>query len=133
MKHNDHPVVLFDGYCRFCHATVRFLNRQDRKRQFRFATLDSQFARQLSRNFNQQFPDTVILYYKNKLYFRSNAVLKLLELLGGRWYWTRIGYLFPLFFRDAIYKFIAAIRYRVWGKYKNCPLPAPHLAELFLD
>jgi predicted DCC family thiol-disulfide oxidoreductase YuxK len=133
VKLNDHPVVLFDGYCRFCHATVRFLNRHDRKRQFRFATLDSKFATNLAATFEQQFPDTVILYYQNKLYFRSNAVLKILEILGGRWQWTCIAYLFPLFLRDAVYKLVAAVRYRLWGKYKTCPLPPQHLSALFLD
>lgn len=128
---NGHPVVLFDGYCRLCHASVRFLRRYDQKRLFRFATLDSSFAQKLE--LHGVDGNSVLLYHQDKLYKRSDAVLHMLRLLGGAW---RVFYLFrfiPLFVRDGAYNFIAGIRYRLFGKYENCPLPDAAHADLFLD
>jgi predicted DCC family thiol-disulfide oxidoreductase YuxK len=130
MEHSGHPVVLFDGYCRLCHASVRFLRRYDHKRLFRFATLDSAFARQLQ--MKAVDGNSVLLFYDGKLYERSTAVLELLRLLSGGWQFFYVFRFLPLFFRDGVYNLIAAIRYKVFGKYETCPLPTPEDAALFL-
>lgn len=131
MKHNEHPVVLFDGYCRLCHASVRFLRRYDHKRLFRFATLNSKFARSL--DLPEVDGNSVLLFYQGKLQHRSTAVLDILRLLGGRWRILALFRFLPLFLRDGVYNMVARIRYRVFGKYENCPLPTPEEATLFLD
>lgn len=131
MKHNEHPVVLFDGYCRLCHASVRFLRRYDHKRLFRFATLNSKFARSL--DLPEVDGNSVLLFYQGKLQHRSTAVLDILRLLGGGWRILALFRFLPLFLRDGVYNMVARIRYRVFGKYENCPLPTPEEATLFLD
>ncbi len=128
---SEHPVVLFDGYCRLCHTSVRFLRRHDHKRLFRFATLDSAFAKQL--DLPEIDGNSVLLWHQGKLFHRSSAVLEMLKLLGGGWklfYGFRV---IPRFLRDAVYNLVAAIRYRVFGKYDTCPVPTPEEAALFLD
>ncbi|PKN39805.1 MAG: hypothetical protein CVU63_14125, partial [Deltaproteobacteria bacterium HGW-Deltaproteobacteria-20] len=35
------PIVLFDGECGLCHASVRFVVERDDRALFRFAPLDS--------------------------------------------------------------------------------------------
>lgn len=131
MAYNEHPIVLFDGYCRLCHASVRFLRRYDHKRLFRFATLDSNFAQSL--NLAEVDGNSVLLFYQGKLLHRSSAVLEMLHLLGGGWRLLALFRLLPLFMRDGVYKGIARIRYRVFGKYETCPLPTAEEAALFLD
>ena len=44
----DHPVVLFDGVCNLCQASVRFILAHDRDAVFRFAALDSDIGRNLA-------------------------------------------------------------------------------------
>ncbi len=131
MKQTEHPVVLFDGYCRLCHASVRFLRRYDHKRLFRFASLDSHFAQSLQ--LPQVDGNSVLLYYQGRLHHRSTAVLEMLRLLGGGWRLFAVFRYLPLFFRDGMYNGIARIRYRVFGKYEHCPVPTADEAALFLD
>lgn len=126
-----HPVVLFDGYCRLCHASVRFLRRYDHKRLFRFATLDSTFATQLK--LPEVDGNSVLLYHNGKVYHRSDAVLNMLRLLGGGWRLFAVFRIIPLFVRNGIYDFIARARYRFFGRYESCPAPQPWEAALFLD
>ncbi len=38
------PVLLFDGVCHLCHATVRWVAAHDRHASFRFASLESASA-----------------------------------------------------------------------------------------
>jgi len=39
----------------------------------------------------------------------------------------------PRFLRDLVYNLVARSRYRVFGKYDVCPLPAPGDRHKFLD
>lgn len=39
----------------------------------------------------------------------------------------------PARLRDWLYDRFAAIRYRVFGEYDSCPLPAPDVRARFLD
>ena len=41
------PVVLFDGVCNLCNASVRWLLHRDTRAQFDFASLQSATARKL--------------------------------------------------------------------------------------
>ena len=64
---------------------------------------------------------------------RSQAILDCLSALGGIWRvvsWLRI---IPGFFRDTIYNFIAANRYKWFGKYEECIVPSPEFSERFLE
>ncbi|MCK5077061.1 MAG: DUF393 domain-containing protein, partial [Calditrichia bacterium] len=40
-------VVLFDGVCKLCNASVKFIIKHDPKAHFRFAMLQSDFARRI--------------------------------------------------------------------------------------
>ena len=41
------PILLFDGECNLCNATVQFIIRHDRKSLFRFASLQGNYGRRL--------------------------------------------------------------------------------------
>ena len=69
--------------------------------------------------------ETIIIYTKNQVLYKSDAVICTLELLGG--FWLVIATLmkiFPKIFRDFIYDLIGKLRYRFAGKVdeKTCPL-----------
>ncbi|MCB0579743.1 MAG: DUF393 domain-containing protein, partial [Phaeodactylibacter sp.] len=47
----DHPVLLFDGVCNLCNGAVRFIIGRDPEGVFRFASLQSDAAKELLEQF----------------------------------------------------------------------------------
>lgn len=127
---NNHPIIFYDGLCGLCDKSVQFILKHDSKRIFRFAPLQSGFAKEI---LGQHITfDSFILFYQNKTYFQSTAALNVLKLLGGVWL---VGYVFilvPPFIRNGIYDFIARNRYKWFGKFDSCKIPTPQQRELFL-
>jgi predicted DCC family thiol-disulfide oxidoreductase YuxK len=129
-----HPVVLFDGVCNYCNAMVNFIIRRDKKKIFRFATLQSEAAQKLLRQFHlpQNNFDSFVLVENDKIFLRSDAALRLYNKLPWYWKWTQLFWIFPKFIRDGIYCIIAKNRYKWFGKKDQCMMPAPEVMERFL-
>lgn len=128
--------MLFDGVCNLCNSTVQFVIRHDRKKQFRFASLQSATGQEVLQELAKDkgvSPDSVILYYEGQLYVKSTAALRVAWLLGGPWRLAEIFRFVPRFIRDALYDRIARHRYKWFGKKDACMLPSPELKERFLD
>jgi predicted DCC family thiol-disulfide oxidoreductase YuxK len=130
------PVVLFDGVCKFCNAAVNFILDHDKSKQIRFAAQQSEAGQALLRKY--QLADKTLkslVYISNgKLYQKSSAALAIAIQMGGIYGWlARMGYLVPTFFRDGVYDYIAANRYRWWGKSDACIIPSPEIKARFLD
>ena len=64
---------------------------------------------------------------------RSKAFLHVARHLTRPWRWAYAFRWFPGFILDLFYRFIARIRYRVWGKLDACELPAPDQRARFLE
>ena len=69
---------------------------------------------------------------EERILVKGRAALFVLNVLGGGWKITQIFRLLPTFLLDLGYDFVAAIRYRVWGRYDACPLPRPEDRDRFL-
>lgn len=131
------PVILFDGVCNFCNFWVNVIIRNDREKKILFAALQSETGKKLLEDYKINSPEilssTVVLIFNGKFFLRSDAVLKISKILGGKWlfvyYFLKI---IPKFFRDFIYNFIAKNRYRWFGKRKNCIIPGDSVKERFL-
>ncbi len=131
----ERPVVYFDGVCNLCDRSVRFIIRNDKKQQFLFAPLQSNAGTLVLNNlgFNtKNEPNSVILEYKGKYYFRSGAALNILNLLGGFWSMAYIFIIVPPFIRDIVYNIISKNRYKWYGKSEACMVPTPELKARFL-
>lgn len=134
------PIVLYDGVCGLCNHLVQFLLKRDTRDRFRFASLQSEFARNLLKRHGADPHDLDTVYLvKNygqpgeSLLERSDGVLYMLDQLGGVWKLAVIGRVLPKKLRDAIYKMVARNRYRVFGKHESCMLPEPKHRARFLD
>jgi len=129
---NGGPVLLYDGVCKFCNSSVKFILKHDKKGVFRYATLDSQFAIDALKN--DKPTDSGILLYKGKIYRESDVLPHVLLILGG--FWKPLAWfilLFPRFIRDRVYRFIARNRYKWFGKYESCPIPKPEWKARFIN
>jgi len=132
------PVLLYDGLCGFCDWTVQFVLARDRAAVMRFAPLQGDFATQLiARHPRLQSIDSLILVETEagaaeRISVRSEAVLRIGELIGGGWQHARLLRIVPRPIRDLAYNAFARIRYRVFGHYENCPIPAAEVRTRFI-
>ncbi|MEM6319209.1 MAG: thiol-disulfide oxidoreductase DCC family protein [Bacteroidota bacterium] len=131
----DKKVLLYDGVCNLCDGFVQFVLKRDKKPVFYFASLQSDIGQQLLEKHGVDARDlsTVVLIDGQKVYTHSDVALQIFEELGGVY---RLLYPFkflPKGFRNNIYNWVAANRYRFFGKKEVCMLPQPEWHSRFLD
>jgi predicted DCC family thiol-disulfide oxidoreductase YuxK len=126
-------IILFDGVCQFCDRSVQFIIKRDKKGHFKFASLQSDLAKQLLSQYNvAKDVDSLVLLDGNNYYIKSTAALRICKNLSGFW---KLGYLLlviPRPFRDFVYQLIAKNRYNWFGKKEACTIPSPEMRKRFL-
>jgi predicted DCC family thiol-disulfide oxidoreductase YuxK len=131
---DEHPVILFDGVCNLCNASVHFIIRNDPRRIFRFAALQSPAAAALLQSASAgPLPDSLVLVENNQVHTRSTAILRIARRLRSPFPLAVAFIILPTPLRDWIYNIIARRRYRWFGKRDSCMVPTPELAARFLD
>ncbi len=131
----DGPVIIFDGVCNLCNKSVQFILKRDRKKQFRFTTLQGKTAQSLlyKSGLTTDELNSFILVEKGKIYTRSTGALRLCRKLSGAWPLLYAFMIVPRFIRDAVYKWIARNRYKWFGKKETCMIPDASIKSRFLD
>lgn len=129
------PVVLFDGVCNLCEGSVQFIIKRDKKKYFRFASLQSEFGQNILQHFqlDKNNFNSFILLEEGKIFTQSTAALKVAKQLSGAWKWMNLFIVIPTFIRNFIYNIIAKNRYKWFGKKEACWLPTKQLKELFFE
>jgi predicted DCC family thiol-disulfide oxidoreductase YuxK len=123
-------IVFFDGVCNLCTASVQFLLRTNRKKNLKFAPLQSDY-------FHKQFPnhpyelESILYFVDGKLFAESTAVILICRELIFPLPLILVLLVIPRFFRDLVYRMIARSRYRIFGKKETCYLPTPELLSRF--
>lgn len=131
-------VVLFDGVCALCDASVRFLLAVDRGQVLSFAPLQGETAREiLARHPKADRSLSTVLYARSydeeeMVYDRSDAAFRILEDIGGLWRVLSLFRFVPRPIRDGLYRWVATHRYRWFGKLDECRLPSPGDQARFL-
>jgi predicted DCC family thiol-disulfide oxidoreductase YuxK len=137
----SNQIVLYDGVCGLCNASVQFLLRNDKSGRLRFASLQSDFAGKVLRRHSLDPKDLDTLHVvenyeqpNERVLQRSDAVLRAGRELGGFWgALATIASVIPRPLRDAFYRLVARNRYSLFGKYESCMLPEPSQRSRFLD
>ena len=127
-------VILFDGVCNLCNASIDFILKRDEKNRFLVGALQEEAGKKLLSKFevNPEYLDSIVLIEDEKIYFRSTAALKIAKNLPGLWPLFH-GFIFlPTRLRDGIYDWIGKNRYRWFGKKNTCRLPTPEEKSKFL-
>ena len=127
-------VVLFDGVCNLCNASVQFVMPRDPAGYFQFAALGSEPANRLLRGIHVEgvLPDTVVLIEDGRLFTRSDAALRIARRLTFPWPLLWAFVVVPRGVRDVVYDLVARHRYRWFGKRESCMIPAPGYVARFL-
>lgn len=133
MEKSQHAIVLFDGVCNLCNGAVQFIIKRDSRAYFKFASLQSETGQQLlAAHRLKPTLDSFVVIDHGTAYAKSDAALRVCRHLRGVWpafAWFRIV---PRPFRDLVYSFVAANRYRWFGKTEQCMLPTPDTRQRFL-
>lgn len=124
-------IILFDGECSFCNFWINYILRRDKKKRFKFCPFPSKFGKQiLEKNNLPQIINSVVVFSKNKTYFKAEAVLyilKKLNLLEFCFYLL----VFFLPYKNYFYDIIANRRYKL-RILKGCKILIKNEKERFL-
>ena len=115
----NRPILLFDTSCLLCNRSVQFLLKADKRKHIIFAGLSSTLGKELLSN-NKIQEDSVVLYYFDKCYVKSSAILRVSKILGFPYSIFQIFYIFPLFIRNWVYDVIASNRKQWFGVTEQC-------------
>lgn len=132
----SNPVILFDGHCNLCNGWVQWVLKRDRKGQYRFASLQSEFGKRLMKSHDrdpESLESVVLLSPNGELFTHSTAALKIAEGMGGIYRLAGILRIFPRGLRDLVYNWIARNRYRWFGRSESCWLPRPEWQDRFVN
>jgi len=127
-------VLFYDGVCAMCNGIVKAMLIMDRDARFHFAPLQGETAER-ARELHPDFPseiETVVYLRQGEVFLRSRAaVLAMAELPypGKALSWFRF---LPIWLTDFFYGIVARVRYRVFGKYEQCPVPPAEARSRFL-
>lgn len=127
-------IILFDGVCNFCNASVNFLIDRDPEARFRFGALQSEEGLAVLRDngLPTDYFDSIVLIEDGKVWVASDAVLRATKYMPGLWPLLRVFRIIPRAVRDVVYNWIARNRYRWFGKRESCRIPTPEYRARFL-
>jgi predicted DCC family thiol-disulfide oxidoreductase YuxK len=131
----NNSIILFDGVCNLCNASINFIIKRDKKRIFRYTPLQSNEGKKLLDKYSliSNELNTVILIEENTVYTKSTAFIEITKSLSGAWKIARILKIIPKNIRDFHYDIIAGKRYKWFGKRNECIIPNENYKDLFLE
>ena len=127
-------IVFFDGECGVCNFWVQWILERDKKDQFMFASLQSDFGQKFlsERGLETKVFNTMYLWKPNQYYLiKSKAVLQIANLLGGVYKLSAIGKFIPGFLSDKLYDIVSKNRMKLANQ--KCYLPTPHQRKKFIE
>lgn len=124
-RDKEYAVVLFDGLCHLCDGAVRFILRWENSTLLRFAPLQSEAGKALlmKYGYSENYLDGLIFIENKRAHDRSSDCLLIAGKLKLPWKLFVIFLLVPKPLRDLVYRMVAVVRYRWFGKKEVCSLP----------
>ena len=121
-------IILFDGYCNLCSATINFIIKHDENNLYSLISLQSGEGQDYLKQYDlatNNF-DTVILIQNNQVYIKSTAALMIIKNLSGVVRHLHIFIFIPEIIRDFLYNIIAKTRFSIFGKRASCKINTTH-------
>ncbi len=132
---NEYGIILFDGVCNLCNASINFVIDRDKDTYFRYAPLQSETGQDFLKKNNKSLSDfdSIILLEGDTYHTKSTAALRIARRLSALWPIFYVFIVIPKSIRDFVYNIIASNRYKWFGKSDTCRIPTPELKKLFLN
>ena len=133
-------LVLYDGVCGLCNRLLQFLLARDRRAVFAFAPLQSATGRSTVERYGGN-PDELTSFFvladyrtdRARLFGRGRAALFVAGELGWPWKMAIVLRVMPAAILDRLYDVVARNRYRLFGRFEQCPMPRPEFRRRFID
>jgi predicted DCC family thiol-disulfide oxidoreductase YuxK len=127
---SESAVILFDGTCAFCERSVRLIATRDNG-YFQFGASQNPEGRALLEQFGttREATKSIILIEGERIYLRSDAVLRIAARMRAPWKYARVFLWVPRPIRDLVYSFVAAVRMRIAGTSNACEIPPPEIRQ----
>ena len=128
-------IILFDGVCNLCDASVQYVIKKDKNDAFRFVQLQSDLGKKIIQHIglSNQTIDSIILYYPGvAYYYKSGAVIEISKILQGFFNYGMLFRIVPNSLRDVVYDYVAKNRYKWYGKKESCMIPTQEMKSKFL-
>src|SRR5690349_1888021 len=96
---DDHPIIIFDGYCALCSGWAQFVLRHDPRGVYRLLPAQSPLGRALYVHYGLDPEDyeTNILIADGVAWFKSEGSIRMAEGLGAPWTLAAIFRVLPCF------------------------------------
>jgi len=119
----DKIIILFDGLCTICNSGIRILDKISNNSRIIICPMESDKGIEILNSINiQKTPDTLIVLDEINYYTNSKAIKKIVSTFSGIPSILKIIYIIPNFIINIFYNLIAKNRYKIFEKYKICPL-----------
>jgi predicted DCC family thiol-disulfide oxidoreductase YuxK len=108
--------LIYDNSCKLCNRAIRFLEPEKGSADMLFIPAGEPESKQIMRQYKipgELTSKTVIFIDKERVYFKSDALIKALQKKGGLWKIFSVFGIIPGFIRNAVYDWIASKR-RKW-------------------
>jgi predicted DCC family thiol-disulfide oxidoreductase YuxK len=126
-------IIFFDGVCGLCNGFIDFVLKIDKKNQFHFSALQSDFAvKNLPEEYTKDLK-SVVYMNDGKVYVKSKAVINILSEIGGPWRIFSSAKILPYSLLNTAYDLVATNRYRVFGKKETCRIPTQEERSKFIS
>lgn len=128
-------LILFDGVCNLCNASVNFVIDRDKNKKFKFLALQSEAAIRMLERYGtaDNSMESIVLVRNGRVYYKSSAILRISKDLSGLWPLLYGFSILPVGLRDLVYDFVAEHRYYWFGKSNQCRVPTAELRERFVE
>ncbi len=130
----NYQIIFFDGECTFCNKSINLLIKFDKKKIFKFASLQSELGQNVLKRFKKDVTvfDSIILYDGFEIFEKSDAFIKICNQLPSGWKLLSVVKFLPYSVRDFFYDFIAKNRHTFFRDMNSCIIPSKEEKERFI-
>jgi len=131
----NQPIVLFDGVCKFCSASVQFVIRRNSRANIMFCQIQSVPGQHLIAEYGltDLGLNSMVLIHHGKSHIKSSAALHIATLMDMPWPLMFAFIIVPPFIRHRVYDRIGRRRYQWYGKRDACWVPDTEIQNRFLS
>lgn len=131
----DKKIIIFDGLCNLCDASVQKIIKHDSKDIFRFVASQSTLGQEIIKylGIDTTKTDSIILYQPGvAYYYKAEAAFEIAKDLGGVFVFGGLISWLPNTILNAMYDYVARNRYKWYGKKEACMVPTKEILNKFL-